>query len=350
MNRPLIAASAALCLAQTLAMSQLQAQQQAQTIRIGSVRSVANINVLTAIDKGWFKKHGIEVIVEDLNASADAIALLATNRIQIVEGGISAGFFNGVARGLPVIVAADRTSSPLHHKLLVRADLRDKIKSIADLKGRIILSNAKASVTSYETAKILESGGLKLSDIDLKLVAFPLMGAALKNQAADAALIIQPFASQLVQDKVAFEFADPDNYATPRPLTIAGVLINTDWAKANPELAKTFFVEYMRGVREFCVAYHDGPNRDESIDRLVRMGPIKNRNFFVNFPWPGRNLNGAMNVPSMMDIQSFYHSIGVVKTQSPVEKLYDTQYIDHANKTLGPSPRLNPASKKPGCR
>lgn len=350
MNKIVIAACAALGLALILPGPQAQAQEQGLTIRIGSVRAVSSINVLTAIDMGWFKKHGIEVIIEDLNASADAIALLATNRIQIVEGGISAGFFNGVARGLPVAVVADRTSTPLHHKLLVRADLRDKIKSVADLKGRIILSNAKASVTSYETSKILQSAGLQLSDIDLKLVAFPLMGAALKNNAADAALVIQPFASQLVQDKIAFEFADPDNYATPRPLTIAGVLINTDWAKANHELVKKFFVEYMRGVREFCVAYHDGPNRDESIDRLVRMGPIKNRNFFVNFPWPGRNLNGAMNVPSMMDIQAFYHSIGVVKTPSPVEKLYDTQYIDHANRELGPLPALNPASKKPGCR
>ena len=320
------------------------------TIRIGAVRSVANVNVLTAIEKGWFKQFGIEVIVEDLNASADAISLLATNRIQIVEGGISAGFFNGVARGLPVVIAADRTSTPLHHKLLVRADLADTVKSIKDLKGRIVLSNAKASVTTYEVSRILQSAGLKPDDVELKIVAFPLMGAAFKNKAADAALIIQPFASQVAAENLGFVLADPDDYVQPRPLTIAGVLVNTEWAKANPEVAKNFFVAYMRGVRDFCIAYHDGPNRDENIDRLVRLGPIKNRVFFEKYPWPGRNLNGAMNVESMMDIQSFYHSIGVVKTQSPKEKLIDTQYADHANTVLGPLPQVNPQSKKPGCR
>ncbi|MBM3607427.1 MAG: hypothetical protein FJX29_03090 [Alphaproteobacteria bacterium] len=322
---------------------------QQHTIRIGAVRSVANAVTMTGADKGWYQKNGIEVIVEDLNASADAISLLATNRLQIVEGGLSAGYFNGLARGLPVMMVVDRTTSPLHHKLVVRADLRDKIKTIADLKGRSILSNAKASVTSYEVGKILETAGLKLSDIDLKLAAFPLMGAALKNQAADAALIIQPFASQVVADNIAFVLADPDDYAQPRPITIGVTLINTDWAKQNPEVARKFFVEYMRGVRDFCIAYHDGPNRTETIDRLIRMGPIKNRAFFEKFPWPGRSINGMPSTASIMDIQKYYVEIGVVKSGLPLERVFDSQYIDHANKVLGPLPATNPNSKKPGC-
>lgn len=324
--------------------------QQLHTIRIGAVRSSANANVYAGIEKGWFKKHGIEVIVEDLAASADAISLLATNRLQLVEGGISAGFFNGVARGLPVAIVADRTSSPLHHKLIVRADLRGTIKTLADLKGRAVMSNAKASVTSYEVGKMLESVGLSLNDVDIKLAAFPLMGAALQNRAADAALVIQPFASQLVADNIGFVLADPDDHVNPRPLTIAGAIVNTDWAKKNPDIAKAFFVEYMRGVREFCLAYHDGPNRAETIDRLVRMGPTKNPAFFQKFPWPGRHMLGEMNVPSMMDIQDYYISTGVVKTRIDAAKLFDRQYIEHARQVLGPPPQVNPQSNKPGCR
>lgn len=340
----------ALPVAAALALTAGSAGAQEQTIRIGAVRSVANVSVYTGIDKGWYKAAGLNVIVEDLDASANAISLLATNRLQVVEGGISAGFFNGVDQKLPVVIATDRTSSPLSHKLLVRADLRDRIKTIADLKGKMIASNAKASVTSYEVNKILETAGLGLKDIDLKIVAFPLMGAAFKNKAIDAALVIQPWGSSLVDDKTAFLMADPDDVANPRPLTIAATIINTDWAKKNPELTKKFFVAYMRGVREFCLAYHRGPNRAEVVERAARMGPIKSKEFIEKYPWPGRNMSGELNMPSVLDIQKFNRDIGVSKANLPAERFFDRQYIDYANKELGPYPAVNPASKLAGCR
>ena len=333
-----------------VAMLSLPAAAQDVTIRIGAVRSVANVSVYNGIDKGWYKAFGINVEVEDLDASANVISLLATNRLQVVEGGISAGFFNGVGQNLPVVIASDRTSSPLSHKLIVRQDLQGKVKRIADLKGLRIASNANASVTSYEVGKILESDGLALGQIDLKIVAFPLMGAAFRNGAIDAALVIQPWASQLHDEKIGFIFADPDDHANPRPLTIAATIINTDWAKKDPELTKRFFIAYMRGVREYCLAYHGGPNRQEVVERAARMGPIKDKGFIEKYPWPGRSMSGEVNVPSMLDIQKYYHQTGVVKAEQPVARLIDRQYIEHANRELGPLPAVNPASKLAGCR
>ena len=323
---------------------------QEMTVKIGAVRSVANVSVYTGIDKGWYKAYGINVEVEDLDASANVISLLATNRIQVVEGGISAGFFNGIDQKLPIIITSDRTSSPLSHKLLVREGLQDKVKRISDLRGMRIASNANASVTSYEVGKILEADGASLAQIDLKIIAFPLMGAAFRNGAIDAALVIQPWGSSLVDEKIAFLLADPDDYANPRPLTIAATIINTEWAAKTSEMVKKFFVAYMRGVREYCLAYHRGPNRAEIVERSTRMGPIKDAAFTEKYPWPGRNMSGEMNRPSLLDIQKYYREIGVVKTNLTAEQLIDRQFIDHANKELGPLPQVNPDSKLAGCR
>jgi NitT/TauT family transport system substrate-binding protein len=193
------------------------AQAQEVTVRVGAVRSVANVSVYTGIDKGWYKAAGINVEVEDLDASANVISLLATNRLQVVEGGISAGLFNGIEQKYPIVIATDRTSSPLSHKLLVRQDLQGKVKKVSDLKGMRIASNANASVTSYEVGKILETDGVSLGQIDLKIIAFPLMGAAFKNGAIDAALVIQPWGSSLVDEKIAFLFGDTDDYAARDP-------------------------------------------------------------------------------------------------------------------------------------
>ncbi|MDB5570552.1 MAG: NitT/TauT family transport system substrate-binding protein [Hyphomicrobiales bacterium] len=328
----------------------LPASAQETTIRIGTVRSVATVSNYTAIEKGWWKDLGIKVEIEDLDTSANVISLLATNRLQVVEGGVSAGLFNGLEQNMPLIVTSDRTSTPLGHKILVREDLKGQITKVSDLKGRIVGTNSVAAVTTYELGKTLEANGALLKDIDMKAIAFPLMGAAFKNKALDATLIIQPWATQLIEEKIAVELADPDDNVKIRPLTIAVTMVNTDWAKANPELVRKFFVGYMRGVREYCLAYHHGANREEMVDRGVRTSPSSPRAFFEKYPWPSRNMDGRVNMPSVMDMQDYFKEVGMVKTAFPAERIVTTEYIDHANKVLGPLPAVNPDSKLQGCR
>src|ERR1700728_3344155 len=99
------------------------AQAEDTVIKIGMVKSISTIATLTAIEKGYFKDYGITVEREDLDTSADSIALLAQGQLQIVEGGISAGYFNALQKDLPITMVMDRVSSPLGHVLMLRPDL-----------------------------------------------------------------------------------------------------------------------------------------------------------------------------------------------------------------------------------
>ena len=73
------------------------------TIHIALVRSVSNGAELIALDRGYFKEAGLDVVIDDINTSANTMVLLAQNKLQIIAGGISAGYFNAVAKGLPGI-------------------------------------------------------------------------------------------------------------------------------------------------------------------------------------------------------------------------------------------------------
>src|SRR6266849_2326782 len=188
---------------------------QEQTVRVGMVRALSSTATMIAIEKGYFKDHGIKVVIEDLDSSIDALAVVAQNRLQVVEGGISAAYFNAIEKNLPVTIAIDRVSSPLNQKLIVRADLRDKIKDIAQLKGRPLASNSRGAITNYEIGKIFEKAGLGFKDVDLKFIPFPQVAVAFANKAVDAAFMIQPFASQIVDQGLGFAFADPDDFITP---------------------------------------------------------------------------------------------------------------------------------------
>src|SRR5258708_35123595 len=124
------------------------ARAQEQTVRVGMVRALSSTATMIAIEKGYFKDYGIKVVTEDIDSSIDALAVVAQNRLQVVEGGISAAYFNAVEKNLPVTIAIDRVSSPLNQKLIVRADLRDKIKEIAQVQRRPHASNSRAAFTN----------------------------------------------------------------------------------------------------------------------------------------------------------------------------------------------------------
>ena len=94
-----------------------------------------------ALKKGYFKEAGIKLEWDDIDTTANVIALLAQNQFQIVAGGISAGIFNALEKDLPITILSDRVSTPIGHNLMLRPDLKDTIKSLKDLKGRPVASN-----------------------------------------------------------------------------------------------------------------------------------------------------------------------------------------------------------------
>src|SRR5262245_17843262 len=89
------------------------AQAQETTIRIGLVKSISNAANLWGIEKGYFREVGIRLVIEELDTTANVLAFLARNQMQIIEGGISGGYFNGVESNLPITMVMDRVSSPL---------------------------------------------------------------------------------------------------------------------------------------------------------------------------------------------------------------------------------------------
>jgi len=333
-----------------LAVAASQAAAQETTIKVGTARAISVGATLYAIEHGYFKDAGIKLELEYINSSADVMAMVAQNQYQIIEGGVSAGYFNAVEKGLPVMMVADRTSSPLYHNIMLRPDLKDKIKGPKDLKGKIIASNGAGSISTYETGKVLEAVGLSLSDVEIKVIPFTQMGLALKNGAVDAALLIPPFTYQARDQGLGLMFIDPDDYQKPQPVALAVNIINTDWAKKNQELAKKYYVAYLKGVRAYCQAFHGGAPRKEIIELLVKAGIERDPKKLDSYPWQSRDPNGKINVASVMDIQNWYVTNKFTNTKLAAERVVDNSYIDAAIKELGPFELENKNSKLKGCR
>ena len=142
------------------------ARGQEVVVKVGAVRSISTVAILWAAEQGYFRQYGIKVATETLDTASNSIALLAQNQLQIVEGGISAGYFNALEKNLPITMVLDRVSSPLGHNLMLRPDLKDEIKELPQLRGRRIATNGHGAVSTYEVGKLLETAGLTISDVD----------------------------------------------------------------------------------------------------------------------------------------------------------------------------------------
>ena len=322
---------------------------EAQTrIKVGSTRSTVLGAVLTAKERGYFKDAGLEVDVEIIDASAGFVPSLATNQLQVVEGGVSANLFNGIQQGLPIKIAIDTTSTPIGHNLMVRYDLKDEVKKVTDLKGRVVGLNAPNSIAAYEVTKVLETAGLDWKDIETKVIPFPQMAVAFSTKAIDAGLLITPYTAQLPAQNLAVRWVSIDE-AVKEAMSISVSMFNTDWAKKEPDTAQKFYTAMLRGAHDYCNAYHGGSWRPELLRILVANGVAPNVELLDAITWPSRNPDGRIGKEFLLDVQRWYVKQGLARSELSLDQLVESSLAENANKAVGPFKLENTASSKSGC-
>lgn len=338
------AALAGLALVATAARAQT-------TITIGTVLSVPSASTFIAMEKGWFREAGVEVRSENIDTLSRAMALLATNQMQFAQGGINAGYFNAVGQGLPVVLALESGSTPVYHNFIVRKDLKDVIRTAADLKGRNVAVSGPGSLSVYELAVILENVGLRLSDVNVKNLSFPQMLPSLANKSLDVALLVSPFQNNAVEQGLGVPWIDPEvSEIKALPMNALAYMASADWMRQNRDTARKVMRALVRGGREYCQAYHNGPNRGEVLDIMVRHGIAPDRAFLDRMNWQARSPDGAVNPASIRDIYRVYKREGLIEREPDLDKIIEAGLAAEVAKELGPFELVNKASPLAGCR
>jgi NitT/TauT family transport system substrate-binding protein len=326
------------------------APASAAEIAIGIAPVVPDASTFLAIDEGYLHDAGFEATIETANSAATLIPFLASNRVQIVQGGLSLGYFNAVAQGLPIVIALDSASTPVHDVLLVRPDMADQFKTPRDLKGRRVGIVAPGSIPEYGIGKVLESVGLTLKDIDIQYIPFQDQGAALANRAIDVAFEVPPYTDPILAQGIGKIWLNVEALIEPSPTITVAYMVNTDWANANPEAAHSAMLALARGGREYCDAYHHGPNRAQVVDELVKHKVMQDRDLLDRMEWQSRDPNGTVSLAALEDIQEFFSREGKLAKTVPPERLVDPSYAGDAVRAFGSFTPKNEASTLKGCR
>lgn len=165
---------------------------------------------------GADRAEGAEVRLQYVGGGGLALQNLVQKNVDFAVAGVPA-MLSQQAGGEKVALLAAVNDRPLF-VLMVRADLRKQVHSIADLKGRVIAVNT-SSLTSKTASQQLMELLLKSEGVPLDAVRIVPVGqsweeqsAVLSTGTADAIMGFEPFASRLLAENQVYfllNLADP---------------------------------------------------------------------------------------------------------------------------------------------
>ncbi len=310
------------------------------TLRVGLVASVSDAGFFIPIDKGYFADEGLTVEFVPFRSAADMVAPLGVGQIDIGGGAVSAGLFNALARGVDLRIVADKgtiIAGYSYEGLIIRRDLVEsgRFKTLADLRGLRIGLAAKGISPHVDLGMFAERAKINVDDIEVVLIGFPDMVAALANKALDGALLIEPYRTQALEGKIGVEVESADKIYPNHQVAV--VLYAPHMRREKVDLGRRFMVAYLRGVRDFNDAFvkKQPQKRRDVIGILAKYTPVKDLALYEKMVMPFLDPDGGVNRKSLRFDQEWYAQRGLVLTKANLSVVVDDRFVLHALGRLG---------------
>ena len=288
---------------------------RADTIHMGETPYISGGGFFIARAKGYFTKLGIDLDVKMFIDGALAVPGLVSGELDLTTVTASAGLFNSIAKGAPMVIVLDRGNNSHGHGItlitaspaMVAAGLTS-LKEFALLKGKKIGVGALGSINQYEAGLALQRAGLdpakdvswtsNVSQPDL----VKMQGRDLLD-AADLAYQFGAFAEQQKMGQIVATFRD----VTP-DAQVAMYGVRKDYLAAHRENVIRFAMAYIQGAREFnAVAEHPDQHPTE-LQMLADATSSGKTAFIRGFApyWGWESENGEPNIKSILAQQDFW--------------------------------------------
>lgn len=196
---------------------------------------------------GADKAHGAEVRLVFVPGGGVALENLLTNNVDFAVVGLPAAM-SARLRDSRVIALAPVNDLPLY-ALMVREGLRGKVKTVADLKGRVIGVHSNSVTTKTNSHQlvdlVLRENGVSPDSVRTVAVGqrWQSEAAMLATGEADAVMGDEPYASRMEAEKLAFPLLHMGNPEQVKTLPGAGFLRATligrrDLVERDPQKAE----------------------------------------------------------------------------------------------------------------
>ncbi|MEO3858603.1 ABC transporter substrate-binding protein [Acrocarpospora sp. B8E8] len=311
-------------------------------VTVGISGAVSDAPFYLADALGYFKQENLDVELKNFASSSDMIAPLGTGDLQVGASGPTAALYNAIERGVKVRIVADKgrvLPKTSFEAILVDKRLFDSgtVKSMKDLKGKVVADYAESSTTSAFLNAGLEGAGLTLKDIKRTYLTGSQHLAALQNGSVVASVTPEPFATAAVDSGFAVRLPESDTIYPDQQTSV--VLFGERFGQESA--AQRFMKAYLQGARAFNDAIGadgklTGPKADEVIRILSERAstPAETlRKIVVN----GVSPDGELNMSSLQRDLDFFKAGGWLTNPSmTLQDSVNPSFAQRAAQELGP--------------
>ena len=192
-----------------------------------------------ALEQGLFEKYGIQIENVDSGTGAAMIESFARGEIDVIDGGLD----NGIAASLNGIDTLIVTGSSLAEQELIA---QPGIKSVQDLRGRIIVVDSTNMQAALVLKKMLLLHGLSPRDYQLKVVGAKRLAAMRANKDYAAAMLAGTQAAVAKQEGFVSLGKSLDAIG---PVTYHGAFVRRSWARENSDLLSRYIAAEVEAQR-----------------------------------------------------------------------------------------------------
>jgi NitT/TauT family transport system substrate-binding protein len=297
-----------------------------EPLRVGNLvpTSFSFLPLQVGIEKGLFKKHGLDVTRIDFprGAASGHQALAAGSVDMVAGGGVEMGF---IVKGAPELAVAVITERPNSVTLTVRND--DSIKTMADLKGRPVGISTTGGLSYWLVREVSRRQGWGPDGIKaLAIGAMTAQVAALKTKQIDAGVIDLATAFQLEETndgRILLKFGDViDSFINQVSFA------STDLLKRQPDSVRRYLAGWFETITWIRA------NKAETVAIAVREFGISPTVAAKSYDGvvPSYSTDGRFPPEAIKTLARSMVETGVLPTEPDMAKLYTEQYLPAAGR------------------
>ncbi|HUW50367.1 MAG TPA: ABC transporter substrate-binding protein [Sulfuricella sp.] len=295
------------------AVTNVQAEERI-VVSVPGPRNISYLPIDLISKIGADKEVGVKMDLLHTGGGAVALNNMVTRNADFSVAGMPAAM-SLRANGGDVVAVAAVDDAPLF-VLMVRAQLKGKVKKIADLKGKVIgvnTSTKNSKTTSQQLAELLlKSGGVPLDAIRIVPAgqSWVEQSSLMITGAADAVMGDEPFASRLLADGKVFFLA---NLAEPETVkNIPGSNFLHAAVETRSELIRNSpqKVEKMVAMLRKTLQWMASHKPEEIVDRLGVTSPEERESLLVSLRKYPRTFthDGKFSTSQLKETEHFFRT------------------------------------------
>lgn len=278
------------------------------------------------IEKGLFRKHGVEAHMLQVRSGPIIMATLASEAVKLVWPAPSSAL-SAIAGGLAIRCVASPT-----HKMGRQLVVRKEIKSLEELRGRSFGVQSIGGGFWLQTMIVLDGLGIDPDKFGLKMRVLGDTGTvtqALISENVDAAALPYSFAN--MAKRAGFKFL-ADSADLKSPYQGPGLCVQRELASKSPDLV----ARLLRGLIDAVLAIHDPASKRDVVQILekhLKFRKAEDAEESYNLLRSTTTLDIAPNFPAWETVRRIVARVNPKVAQVDLKQLLDSSFVERLETT-----------------